>query len=101
MLQKIDLIGNLTRDAEIKKNSEGGEYIQFTVAANESKGDKKTTTFYEVTVSKSGVFDYLKTGQQVFVSGRLSVSATCKEGVAHLNAYVAAKDLILCGSPRK
>ena len=43
MLQKIDLIGNLTKDAEIKQRSDGSEYIQFTVAANETKGDKKTT----------------------------------------------------------
>jgi single-stranded DNA-binding protein len=101
MLQKIDLIGNLTKDAEIKQRTDGSEYIQFTVAANETKGDKKNTTYYDVTVSKSGVIEFLKTGQQVFVSGRLSVSATCKDGVAYLNAYVSAKDLILCSSPRK
>ena len=39
MLQKIDLIGNLTKDAEVKKRNDGSEYILFTVAANETSGE--------------------------------------------------------------
>ena len=100
MLQKIDLIGNLTKDAEVKKRNDGSEYILFTVAANETSGDAKRTTYYDVSLGKSGVLDYLKKGQQVFVSGRLSLSVYVKEDKGYLNAKVKAKDLILCSSPR-
>lgn len=100
MLQKIDLIGNLVADAEIRSVKEGGEYIAFRVAVSEHSGEEKNTTYYEVTCSKSGVIEYLKKGQQVFVSGRLSLSVYVKEDKGYLNAKVKAKDLILCSSPR-
>ena len=100
MLQKIDLIGNLVADAEIRPGRDGGEYIAFRLAASEFSGEEKNTTFYEVTCAKSGVLEFLKKGQQVFVSGRLSLSVYVKEDKGYLNAKVKAKDLILCSSPR-
>lgn len=100
MLQKIDLIGNLVADAEIRSGKDGNEYISFRVAASENSGDEKRTTFYEVSCHKSGVIEYLKKGQQVFVSGRLSLSTNCKDGKSYYNAYVSARDVILCSSPR-
>lgn len=100
MLQKIDLIGNLVADAEIKQGKDGSEYIAFRVAASESFGEEKRSTYYEVSCKRSGVLEYLKKGQQVFVSGRLSISANCKDGKAFLNAYVSASHVVLCSSPR-
>ena len=100
MLQKIDLIGNLVADAEIKTGKDGSEFIGFRVAVSENSGEEKRTTYYEVSCHKSGVIEYLKKGQQVFVSGRLSLSVYVKEDKGYLNAKVKAKDLILCSSPR-
>ena len=100
MLQKNDLIGNLVADAEIMTGKDGSEFIAFRVAASESSGEEKRTTYYEVSCHKSGVIDYLKKGQQVYVSGRLSISANCKDGKAYLNAYVSANHVILCSGPR-
>lgn len=100
MLQKIDLIGNLVADAEIRTGKDGSEFIGFRVAVSENSGEEKRTTFYEVSCHKSGVIDYLKKGQQVFVSGRLSISAVCKDGKAYQNAYVSAAFVNLCSSPR-
>ena len=100
MLQKIDLIGNLVADAEIRPGREGGEYIAFRLAASDHAGEEKNTTYYEVTCAKSGVLEFLKKGMQVFVSGRLSLSVNVKDDKAYLNARVNAKDLILCSPPR-
>ena len=100
MLQKIDLIGNLVADAEIRTGKDGSEFIGFRVAVSELSSEEKNTIFYEVTCAKSGVIEYLKKGQQVFVSGRLSLSVYVKEDKGYLNAKVKAKDLILCSSPR-
>jgi single-stranded DNA-binding protein len=53
-----------------------------------------------VSCHKSGVIEYLKKGQQVFVSGRLSINAVCKDGKAYQNNYVNAAFVNLCSSPR-
>ena len=100
MLQKIDLIGNLVADAEVRTGKDGSEYVGFRLAASEFSGEEKNTTFYEVTWAKSGVLEVLKKGQQVFVSGRLSLSVNLKDDKAYLNARVKARDLILCSTSR-
>lgn len=101
MLQKIDLIGNIVADAELKTGKDGREFISFRVAVNEGNGEEKKTTYYDVTYVKSGVLQYLKKGQSVFVSGRLSLAVALKDDKAFLNAYVSAKDIDLCGYPAK
>ena len=100
MLQKIDLIGNLVADAEIKTGKDGNEFISFRIAVTDLYGEEKRTTYYEVSCHKSGVIEYLKKGQQVFVSGRLSINAVSKDGKAYQNNYVSAVFVNLCSSPR-
>lgn len=97
MLQKIEIIGNLVGDAEVKKGRDEKEFVTFRVAVNEGSGEDKKTTYYDVNYIKSGLLQYLTKGQAVYISGRLSVSAVCKDGKAYLNAYVGAKDIVLLG----
>ena len=101
MLQKIEIIGNLVQDAELKSGREGKEFISFRVAASEQSGEDRKTTYYDVVAGKSGVLSYLKKGQTVYVSGRLSLSAVCKDGKAFLNASVSARDLVLVGGSKE
>ena len=100
MLQKIEIIGNLVGDAEVKSGKDGKEYVSFRIAASEGSGEEKKSTYYDVSYIKSGLFQYLKKGKSVYVSGRLSLSAVAKDGKAYLNAYVSAKDIVLLGSPQ-
>jgi single-stranded DNA-binding protein len=93
MYQRIDLIGNLVADAEVRTGKDGNEFISFRVAANEYHGEEKRATFYEVNCRKTDVIKLLKSGTQVFVTGRISLSAVCKDGKAYLNAYVSATDV--------
>jgi len=97
MLQKIEVIGNLVSDAEVKNGKDGKEFVSFKVAVNEGSGDDRKTTFYDVSYVKSGLLQYLKKGQALYVSGKLSLSAACKDEKAYLNAYVSAKDVVLLG----
>lgn len=97
MLQKIEIIGNLVSDAELRSGKEGKEFVSFRVAASEGNGEERHTTYYDVTFNRSGLLQYLKKGQCVYVSGRLSLSAVCKDGKAFLNAYVGARDIVLLG----
>ena len=100
MLQKVEIIGNLVSDAEVKSGKDGREFVTFRVAVSEGSGDDRKVTYFDVNYIKSGLLQYLRKGQSVYVSGRLSLSAVCKDDRAFLNAYVSAKDIVLCGSNR-
>ena len=95
MLQKIEIIGNVVADAELKQSKSGNQYVSFTVAVNEGNGDEKRTTYYDVGTSKTGVLNYIKKGRTIYVSGRLSLSAVCRDNKAYLNAYVTASEIDL------
>lgn len=100
MLQKVEIIGNLVSDAEVKNGKDGKEFVSFRVAVNEGNGEEKKATYYDISYVKSGLLQYLTKGQLVYVSGRLSLSAVAKDGKAFLNAYVGAKDIVLLGGQR-
>ena len=95
MLQKIEIIGNVVADAELKQSKSGNQYVSFTVAVNEGNGDEKRTTYYDVGSSKTGILNYIKKGRTIYVSGRLSLSAVCRDNKAYLNAYVTASEIDL------
>ena len=98
MLQKIEILGIITADAELKTSKNGNQYTGFRVMVTETYGDEKRTTFYDVAFSRNGLVNYLKKNRQVYVSGRLSLSAVCRDEKAYLNAYITANDVELCGS---
>lgn len=93
-MQIITITGNLVADAQVKarKDSNGnvtGEFVTFKVACNNTFGEVKETSFYEVTYRKTGVFEYLKRGQSVIVSGSLRVVTNQKEnGTAYTNLHI-------------
>ena len=95
MLQKIEIIGNVVADAELKQSKSGNQCVSFTVAVNEGNGDERRTTYYDVGSSKTGVLNYIKKGRTIYVSGRLSLSAVCRDNKAFLNAYVTASEIDL------
>lgn len=74
-LNKVMLIGNLTRDAEIRQVGQS-QVASFGVATSEIYTDqqgqrKEITEFHNVDyfTNNTGVFQYLKKGQQVYVEG--------------------------------
>jgi len=100
MLQRIEIIGNLVQDAEVKTGKDGKEFVTFRVAVSEGTGDDRKVTYYDITYVKNGLLPYLRKGQSIYVSGRLSIGAVCKDGKAYVNAYVNGRDVDLLGSPR-
>ena len=98
MLQKIEIIGNLVSDAELKSGNDGRQFIVFRVGVYENIGDERRSTFYDVSYPNGGIFNYLKKGRQVYVSGKLSLGINQWEGKSYLNARISAKDIELCGS---
>lgn len=78
-LNKVQLIGNLTADPEIKVTGNGVSIASFSVATNREWTDKSGNKVSEVEFSNIVVFaklaevceKYLKKGSPVFIEGRL------------------------------
>ena len=82
-LNKVFLIGNLTRDPEVRYGGAGGAIGKFGVAVNRQWKDasgqpQEETTFVDITVfgrQAETCKDYLRKGRPVFIEGRLNFSS--------------------------
>lgn len=106
---KAEVIGNLGADA-VRNQGNDGEYVSFRVAhsttfTNKTTGEvTKNTTWVSCTLNGDGgnVFDYLKSGERVFVRGNLSSRIyTGHDGQRHAGINIAVQELELCGSRAK
>ncbi len=80
-MNKLEVIGNLTKDPETRvvKGSNGeAKVTNFTVAANDGYGEHKQTLFVRVT-AWNGFGEmcakYLRKGSKVYAAGPVTVSA--------------------------
>lgn len=106
-LNKVQLIGNLTRDPELKYTGTGMAVCSFTVATNRNwttdTGEKKDEADFTRIVSWNKLAEIcgnlLKKGRKVYVEGRLSNrSYQDKEGVTKYISEVVINDMILLDS---
>jgi single-strand DNA-binding protein len=78
MSNVFSFTGTVGRDAEVRYTASGMAILNVTVANNVGFGDKQQTLWVRVALfgkrAESGLQNYLKKGQQVFVSGELSQS---------------------------
>jgi len=88
-LNKVFLIGNLTRDPELRYTGSGKAVCNFDLAVNQSYKDaasnetKKDTLFIRISVwNKMAEIcaEYLKKGSKVLVEGRLRMNSWESEG---------------------
>jgi single-strand DNA-binding protein len=73
-LQIVSVIGNATKDAEVKTSKDGVTYVTFRLAV--SSGEE-ATTFYNVLVfGKYGevMREHITRGRQIFVNGKVQIS---------------------------
>lgn len=91
-MNKIQLIGNIGKDAEAKTFDNGGKIVNFTMATTKrgytsSDGRKieDKTTWHNCVVRKKGLSDiaetYLKKGMKVYVEGELDIREYEKDGI--------------------
>jgi single-strand DNA-binding protein len=78
MSNVFSFTGTVGRDAEVRYAPSGVAILNVTVANNIGFGDKQQTLWVRVVVfgkrAEGKLVDYLKKGQQVFVSGELTQS---------------------------
>lgn len=102
-MQIITICGNLSDDATVRTRKEdpSKEFISFKVIVNENSGAEKTTTTYDVIYSKTKVYEYLKKGQKVVITGDLSVSQREIDGKTYVNLQIRPYKLELAGQSKK
>nr|HIL76753.1 single-stranded DNA-binding protein [Rhodospirillales bacterium] len=76
MSNVFSFTGTVGRDAEVKQLASGQTVLNVTIANNIGYGERQQTLWIRVAVwgkrAEGKLGDYLKKGQQVFVSGELS-----------------------------
>jgi len=106
-LNSVVLIGNLTRDPELRYTQSGAAKAQFSVAINrywkDREGNKQEeTTFVPIVIwgaQAENCANYLKKGRPVAVEGRLSIrSYTTEEGEQKRITEVVANNVQFLGS---
>ena len=102
---KVELIGNIGADAEIK-DFQGNKFVTFRVAHSskykDAQGnDTESTTWVDVTMNdvESKVIPFLKQGVKVFVRGNASlrVYSSPKDKMMKAGLQVSAWEIELCG----
>lgn len=101
-LNQVQLIGNLTRDPEVKYIPSGDPVANFSIATNrewtDSNGEKQEAADFHNVVAWRKLAEvcgqYLKKGNKVYISGRLQTRSWEKDGVKRYATEVVCKDVI-------
>jgi single-strand DNA-binding protein len=104
-VNKVLIIGNLTKDAETKFTPSGVACTNFSVATNRRWQDKASgewrdeADYHRIVLWRSeNLANYLTKGKQVYVEGRLQTrSYDDKDGQKRYVTEVVAEDVILLG----
>ena len=110
MLNKIVLIGNLTRDPELRQTPKGIPVARFTVAVRravrgnsecaEGRSDAPTADFIPVVAWRRLAEicgEFLRKGKQVAVEGRIQVRSYVQEGENKTFTEVVADNVQMLG----
>ena len=107
-VNKVILVGNLGRDAELRYTPSGAAVLNFSIATTETWKDKATNEKKESTEWHKVVLwgrvaeslnEYLVKGKQVYVEGRLQTRQwEDKEGQKRYTTEVKGERVVLLGS---
>ncbi len=106
-LNKVMLIGNAGKDAELRYAASGTAMAQFSLAVNSRRrgqsGDwEDQTEWFNIIIFREQaerVSQYITKGKQLFVEGRLQTRTwDDDQGVKHYRTEVVANNVVLLGS---
>ena len=108
-LNRVQLIGNLTRDPELRYTPSGAAVCSFSIATNRNwttdTGEKKEQVEFHRIVSWNKLAElcsqFLTKGRKVFVEGRLTTrSWTAQDGTQKQTTEIIINDMILLDNRR-
>ena len=84
-MNKFIVLGNITKDAELRYTANDKAYSKFSIANNEGFGDNQKTNFFNCTLwgkSAENLNRFLTKGQKVLITGKIELGKyTDKEGI--------------------
>ena len=98
-MNKVFLIGRLTRDPELRYTGNNTAVASFGIAVNRNftnQQGERDADFFNVTVWRKqaeNVKNYLSKGSQVAIDGRIQTSSYEKDGVRRYNTEVVADNV--------
>ncbi|MBQ1277499.1 MAG: single-stranded DNA-binding protein [Thermoguttaceae bacterium] len=103
---RVVLVGNLTRDPELRSIPSGMSVLDVGIAVNDRRKDAngnwiEEATFVDVTVwgrSAEVLAEYTRKGSQILVEGRLKMDSWEQEGQRRTKLKVVAERTVLLGS---
>ncbi len=103
---RVELIGNLTRDPELRYTPQGNAVVTFSIATNRtyvSEGEKKEEADFHKVVAWNKLAELcsqlLKKGNRVFISGRLqNRSWEGQDGQQRTTTEIVLEDMLLLTS---
>jgi single-strand DNA-binding protein len=101
-MRRVEIIGNLGRDAELKATNSGTSVLNFSVGASGSRKDDETVWHSCALFGKraESLAGYLKKGQKVFVRGEYKLRQWSKGDKSGVDVDVTADEVELL-SPKK
>lgn len=96
-MNKVFLIGNLTRDPELTETANGVSVCRFTIAVNRRSAGESVTDFYNCTAWRGlgeTVERYAKKGNKVAVSGNIELrNYEDSQGIKRTAIDIIAQDV--------
>jgi len=103
-VNKITLIGNVGRDPDIQQTKNGTKVAHFSLATNRRPtpgDDEQRTDWHRLTLwNRLAQFaeDYVRTGDRIYVEGRLEYDSYERDGVLIPTAEIIVAELVLLSS---
>lgn len=106
-VNKVILVGNITRDPELKTVPSGQQVCSFSLATNEvfvSNGQKQERAEFHNIVAwgktAENIGRYMRKGSQIYIEGKLQTRSWDKDGVKHYRTEVVALNVQFGAKPK-
>jgi single-strand DNA-binding protein len=106
MLNKVQIIGRVGKDPEVRYSTNGDAMANFTVATSERYKDKQTgeavekTEWHNVSAFRrlgEIVGEYVKKGSLIYIEGKIQTRKYDKDGVTHYATGIVASEMKMLG----
>jgi single-strand DNA-binding protein len=100
---KVILMGNLTRDPQLKYLPNQTAVVEFGIACNRKFKDKEEVTFVDVAAfgkTAEVINEHFRKGKPILVDGRLKYDTWEKDGQKRSKLSVVADSFSFVGGPR-
>lgn len=95
-MNKVILIGNITKDLELRKTQTNKSVVKFSLAINDGYGEKKVTDYPTIVAWEKlaeTIVQYCSKGHKVMVEGKFKTDSYEKDGKKVYDNYVLASNI--------